>query len=194
MRSSSFSDVSDLGRRATLGILVTSIAAAVVNPAIAASLPPLSAVFTRLHPSIAPPALPITNASGGQQTLAEYRGKGVVLNICTTWCPPCRAELPTLDRLAKAVAPDGIVVLPVSIDRGGLKVVERFYRQHQITCLPILLDPNGRIVAAFNAPGTPTTAIINRQGRMVALVEGAAQWDAPASAALLCHTLGSPEG
>lgn len=130
------------------------------------------------------------NATGKIQTLAEYRGKGVVLNVWATWCLPCRAEMPALDRLAVLAAPDGIVVLPISIDTGGLKAVRKFDADNHIAHPPILLDPEGHLAAALQAPGVPTTVIVNRTGLIAGRVEGPVNWDAPASIALLRDLVG----
>lgn len=156
----------------------------------AAALPPLSQRLVRSRPPVPPPPLHFETAAGKTQTLADYRGKGIILNIWATWCLPCKAEMPALDRLAAAVAKSGIVVLPVSIDAGGLKKVRQFYAANHIAHLPILLDPKGEIVAALKAPGIPTTVIVNRKGLIAGHVEGGVQWDAPASIALLRQLVG----
>jgi hypothetical protein len=63
--------------------------------------------------------------------------------------------------------------------------VTGWYQQHGITGLPVLLDPKGALARAFNARGIPTTVVINAQGQVVARLEGAADWSAPAAAALI---------
>jgi len=182
-----------LGRRAALGSVGAGIASFLVRPARAYTLPPLSAVLSRLPRPKAAPVVHFMTAKGQQRTLADYRGKGLVLNVWATWCPPCRAELPTLNRLSKIVAPDGIDVLPISIDSGGRKAVTQYYADHHIKHLPILLNPSGGIDTALNVPGTPTTFLIDRQGRITGFVEGAADWDAPASVTLLRQMIGQAE-
>jgi thiol-disulfide isomerase/thioredoxin len=109
----------------------------------------------------------------------------MVVNMWATWCAPCVVELPSLDALAKALAPQDIAVLPLSSDRGGAAAVESWYRQHGITGLPVLLDPKGALARAFNARGIPTTVVINASGRVVARLEGAADWGSPAAQALI---------
>ncbi len=127
------------------------------------------------------PAVPIsfTDAGGAAHQIGEFAGRGVVLNLWATWCVPCVAELPALAKLAAQVAGDGIVVLPLSSDRGGAAVVERFYRSHAIAGLGIWLDPQGSAGRALSARGVPTTLIIDRAGRERARLEGAADWAAP---------------
>lgn len=178
------------GRRTVVGVLGTLLASSLARLAHATTLPLLPRVLARASPPIPPPVMQFMNATGKIQTLAEYRGKGVVLNVWATWCLPCRAEMPALDRLAVLAAPDGIVVLPISIDTGGLKAVRKFDADNHIAHLPILLDPEGHLAAALQAPGVPTTVIVNRTGLIAGRVEGPVNWDAPASIALLRDLVG----
>ena len=120
--------------------------------------------------------LQFTTADGAARTLADYAGKGVVLNMWATWCVPCVRELPSLDALAKLVAGDGIVVLPVSSDHGGAAAVQRFYQDHGIVNLPVLLDPMGEMSRGLNVRGIPTTLLIDKAGQEVGWLEGSADW------------------
>ena len=180
-----------IGRRAALAGLGVALLAGQPRPARADALPLLPTVLRRLLPLEPAPTVPFTTGAGQSRTLAAWRGDGVVLNLWATWCLPCKAEMPALDRLAQIVAASRIVVLPVSIDTGGRKAVVTFYRKNRIAHLPVLLDPEGRMVTALKAPGVPTTVIIDRQGRMVGRVEGPVQWDAPSSVALLRKLVGA---
>jgi hypothetical protein len=87
--------------------------------------------------------------------------------------------MPALDRLAKTLAPERILVLPLSSDRGGLPVVQAFYERTNVTTLGIWLDPRGSASRSLRARGLPTTLIIDRSGRESARLEGDAAWDAP---------------
>jgi thiol-disulfide isomerase/thioredoxin len=154
----------------------------------AAALQPLSS----LHP-IAPPSPPADigweTADGTHKTLADYGGRGVVLNLWATWCVPCVAEMPALDELARMVANDGIDVLPLSSDRGGVPVVEKFYAAREIKTLPVLLDPQSAASRALGLRGIPTTLVIDRKGRELGRLEGGAAWDDPAAVTLLRQML-----
>ncbi len=180
-----------IGRRAALAGLGGGLLSGLALPARAGTLPLLPAALRRLVPPEPAPKAPFTTGAGQTRNLAAWRGDGVVLNLWATWCLPCKAEMPALDRLARIVAAAGIVVLPVSIDTGGRKAVVTFYRENRIAHLPVLLDPEGRMVTALKAPGVPTTVIIDRQGRMVGRVEGPVQWDASSSVALLRKLVGA---
>jgi peroxiredoxin len=129
-----------------------------------------------IDPGVTLPAFRFFTANNTVRTLADYRGRGVVLNLWATWCGPCVAELPTMDRLAATLAPDGIVVLPVSSDIGGAGAVRAFYDSHDIEHLPILLDPGGAITQAWQVPGIPVTVIFDREGHPRARLVGGADW------------------
>jgi thiol-disulfide isomerase/thioredoxin len=125
------------------------------------------------------PEISFTNAEGRAHTLADFAGRGLVINLWATWCPPCVAEMPALDRLAAALERENIVVLPLSSDRGGLAVVQPFYERVGLRRLGIWLDARGAATRALGARGLPTTLIVDRGGRERARLEGDAAWDAP---------------
>ncbi|WP_376087124.1 TlpA family protein disulfide reductase [Roseomonas sp. CCTCC AB2023176] len=123
------------------------------------------------------PAIAFTDAAGARTDLSAFAGKGVLLNLWATWCAPCVAEMPALDRAATALEPEGIVVLPLSSDRGGKGQVEPFYGRVGIRHLGIWLDERAAATRALGARGLPTTILIGRDGRERARLEGAAEWD-----------------
>jgi thiol-disulfide isomerase/thioredoxin len=133
-----------------------------------------------VKPPQPPPAFTFTAADGTVHRLDEFQGHGMVLNLWATWCVPCVAELPSLDALSGELAPDDIAVLPLASDRGGAGVVERFYGEHHISRLPVLLDPKGAAARAWGVKGIPTTYIINKDGLEVARLEGGANWSGAA--------------
>ena len=118
------------------------------------------------------------DAEGRQHGISEFAGFGVVVNFWATWCPPCVAELPALSRLAELVRPDRILVLPLSVDRGGVAKVDSYFRTNGIKGLQVLVDPHGEASRLVGARGLPTTLIIDRAGRERARLEGAADWAA----------------
>ncbi|WP_419758872.1 TlpA disulfide reductase family protein [Acidisoma sp.] len=136
-----------------------------------------------MPPGATLPAFQFFTADNQPRTLADYRGRGVVLNLWATWCGPCVAEMPTLDTLAAAVSADDIVVLPVSSDAGGAASVRAFYDGHDIDHLPVLLDPGGAVTQAWQVPGIPVTVIFDRSGHPRARLIGGADWSTPAAVA-----------
>lgn len=138
-----------------------------------------------------PPAdVTFLSDSGQEHRLSDFSGHGLVVNLWATWCMPCVAEMPALQTLAATLKPDGILVLPLSSDRGGLAVVKRFYDSHGITGLPIWLDPRGDAARAWGARGLPTTMVLDRTGHEKARLEGGAAWDSTALVAAVRGLVG----
>ncbi|MBR0681079.1 TlpA family protein disulfide reductase [Roseomonas eburnea] len=136
------------------------------------------------------PDLTFTDAQGKAHGIADFAGRGLVINLWATWCPPCVAEMPALDRLAAALAREAILVLPLSSDRGGAPVVQAFYERARLQSLGIWLDPRGAAARALGARGLPTTVIVDRRGRERARLEGDAAWDTPEFVALIRRLAG----
>jgi len=173
-------------RSALAGLL--ALAAAV--PTRAAARPPLAGQMTKftLHPSPRPaPAAAFKTRDGQPTSLAELRGRVLLVNYWATWCTPCVAEMPSLDRLEAALGGDGFAVVPVSSDRAGLRVVEPFYAKAGLARLPIYLDQDMKFTRASGVRALPTTLLIDRGGREVGRMEGEAAWDAPEAQALMRH-------
>ncbi len=149
------------------------------------------AVMVPADPPAPPPEAGFTDAGGEVRHLSDFAGKGLVVNLWATWCVPCVAEMPALQALAGTLAGDGILVLPLSSDRGGAEVVKKFYAGHGITSLPVWLDPKGDLARAWGARGLPTTLIIDRQGRERGRLEGAIDWTAPETLAAIRKLVGA---
>lgn len=134
---------------------------------------------------IAAPPLKFTDAKGRALSLSDYAGHVLVVNLWATWCGPCVDEIPSLATLAAQNQPAGGLVLPISIDSDGAQAVSPFYTSHQITNLPILLDPDGNNLDVLDTDGVPVTLIINAEGKLVGRLDGAANWNTPRIQALL---------
>ncbi len=105
--------------------------------------------------------LNFTDEQGRSRSSAEFEGKVVVLNIWATWCVPCRREMPALDRLQGTLGGPDLTVVPISIDRGGLETVTKFYAGIGIRYLPKYIDGSGQAVRVLAAMGLPTTLILD---------------------------------
>ena len=156
----------------------------------AAELDPLSQVLKLVSPPVRLPDIAFQTADGTLHHLSDFKGHGMVVNLWATWCAPCVAELPALSTLSHALAPQDIAVLPLSSDRGGAKAVRAFFDAHDITGLPVLLDPKGAATEAWGAAGIPVTVIIDRNGMERARLEGPADWATPEAAALVRRLVG----
>ncbi|MCZ6607411.1 MAG: TlpA disulfide reductase family protein [Alphaproteobacteria bacterium] len=123
--------------------------------------------------------VPFVEGADTARTIADYRGRAVVLNFWATWCAPCVREMPSLDRLQAAVSGEGIEVLTLSEDRGGAPVIKRFYKKHGIRNLPVLVDKRGEVLRKMRVRGLPTTLLVapgvdekGRRGRGVGFAGG----------------------
>jgi thiol-disulfide isomerase/thioredoxin len=131
------------------------------------------------------PALSFVDASGKTLSLDDFKGKVVLLNLWATWCAPCVEEMPALDRLQEKLGGDGFTVLALAMDRQGRPLVEPFLEKLGVKNLPMYLDPSGNATRALKARGLPTTVLIDRDGKEIGRLEGAAAWDSVAAAAFL---------
>ena len=133
--------------------------------------------FDLLDPPRPLPELRFVDGEGRPLTLADFRGKVILLNIWATWCIPCLREMPTLDRLeAKLGGPDFQVVV-LSIDTAGVAVVKKFYKALKLKALGIYVDKTTRARVALGIAGIPTTLLIDRRGREIGRYAGPAEWD-----------------
>ncbi|HKO27394.1 MAG TPA: TlpA disulfide reductase family protein [Solirubrobacteraceae bacterium] len=110
--------------------------------------------------------LPILGGSGSR-SLAEFRGKVVVVNVFASWCPPCLAEAPMLEREEQQIAKDNATILGVTYQDNSSDS-ESFVQQHHIS-YPVVRDVTGKFSRAYGVNGVPETFVINRQGKIVAL-------------------------
>jgi thiol-disulfide isomerase/thioredoxin len=130
------------------------------------------------------PATAFEDPDGGPVTLADFRGKPVLLNLWATWCAPCVAEMPTLDRLAAREA-DRLHVLTVSQDLEGREKVEAFFAKQGYRNLETWLDPQMALMTQLEAGTLPTTILYDSQGREVWRVVGMEDWESGRAAALI---------
>ncbi len=125
------------------------------------------------------PELHFVDGDGRPMTLADLKGRAVLLNLWATWCVPCRKEMPSLDRLQAKLGGPGFQVLPLSIDRKGMDVVKPFYDELGLKSLGKYVDQSGKAASVLGAQGVPTTLLIDRDGLEVGRASGAAEWDSP---------------
>jgi thiol-disulfide isomerase/thioredoxin len=128
-------------------------------------------------PRLTPP-ISFEDGQGQKRSLADFKGKVVVLNIWATWCVPCRREMPALDRLQAELGGPDFAVVPLSIDRNGVEAINKFYSEIGIRNLPMYVDASGKAIRELGAVGLPTTLILDRAGQEMARVVGPLEWDA----------------
>lgn len=126
------------------------------------------------------PPFSLPALSGGTLALADLRGQVVVLNLWASWCPPCRAEMPALQRAYADYRERGVIVLAVNAtDQDSLEDAAAFVRQNGLT-FPVLLDERGEVSRLYLLRSLPTTFFIGRDGLIREVVVGG-----PMSEALL---------
>lgn len=125
-------------------------------------------------------------------SLADYRGKVVLLNVWATWCPPCRIEMPAMQRLHEKLAGTDFHIVAVSVDGDAFHPegsqdpagIMKFATDMGLT-FDILHDPSGAIRSAYQTTGVPESFLIDRDGVIVKKVIGAAEWDGPVNETLV---------
>jgi thiol-disulfide isomerase/thioredoxin len=132
------------------------------------------------------PGTPFEDPEGQPVSLADFRGKPLLLNLWATWCAPCVAEMPTLDALA--FREEGkLQVLTVSEDLDGREKVEAFLAERRFRDLDSWLDPKMELMAALGVTTLPTTILFDAEGREVWRVTGGEDWMGEEARALLAE-------
>jgi peroxiredoxin len=136
--------------------------------------------FDQYKKAVVKPGLPAPNFTlpgldGKMVSLTDYKGKVVFLNIWATWCPPCREEMPSMEKLYNELKGDGFEILAISIDVLGATVVAPFMKEYRLS-FPALLNPAGTIQRLYWATGIPESFIIDKNGIIVKKIIGARDW------------------
>ncbi len=131
------------------------------------------------------PEIPFFGGDGKIYTLADFRGKVVLLNFWATWCPACIVEMPQLDRLQARLGGKDFMVLTLSQDGGGIPVVKRFLKKRNLPNLPVFIDRNRRLGTAFKQDLLPTTILLDAEGRELGRIIGPVEWDSPKAMAFI---------
>jgi peroxiredoxin len=160
-----------------------------VVPGLTAAQPKDSDPFKALElirPSRVQPAKEFTapTPDGKSLRLSDSKGKVVFLNFWATWCPPCREEMPAMERLYQRYKDKGLVVLALSIDVEGAPVVIPFVKEHNFS-FPVGLDPKMTVADKYGVRALPSTFLVDRKGNLAAMAIGPRQWDGKSAHALI---------
>ncbi len=121
------------------------------------------------------PALVLTDIKGVKHDIRDYRGKPVIINFWATWCPPCRRELPSMNRAWGKIKDEGIAMLAVGVGEDKDSVVD-FMTDYPID-FTVLLDSQAEVSAHWPVVALPTTFVLDKQGRLVYRAIGGREWD-----------------
>lgn len=125
------------------------------------------------------------------RTLADYKGKTVLMNFWATWCNPCVKEMPSLNKLQAAMDKEKFLVLPLSLDGPSRPKVKPFYAEKKLDHLGIYFDKGRKSMKVFDVGILPTSILVDAQGRELGRLEGEAEWDTPEALALMKAATGS---
>jgi len=114
--------------------------------------------------------------AGGSLSLAELRGRVVLVNFWATWCEPCESEMPAMERLYGALAGEDFELVAVAIDDAEADV-QTFQDEYRLS-FPIVLDLDQTVYGAYQTMGVPESLLIDREGRIVERYVGPREWDA----------------
>jgi thiol-disulfide isomerase/thioredoxin len=126
---------------------------------------------------------------GSQTSLAAFAGKTLLVNLWATWCVPCRAEMPALDRLQGELGGDGFSVVAINVDVQNPERARAFLDEIGVSRLAFYADPSLAILKEFRrrglALGLPTTILVDGEGCRIGGIEGPAAWDSDEAKALV---------
>ena len=156
----------------TVILLVTGISHA-------ESVPPLTHKLTAVNKSIMAPALRLKNMDEEIIDIKDLRGKVIIINFWATWCPPCRREMGSLERLHLATKDKNVVILAVNIGEDIDTVFPFLGTIEPSPSFPIIFDPNADSMKLWNVSGLPTTYIIKPDGTIAYRAVGGREFDHP---------------
>ncbi len=125
------------------------------------------------------PDFTLKDLKGNQVTLKNFKGRVVFLNFWATWCPPCRREMPSMERLYKQLKDRDFTMLAVDMQESE-KPVKAFMSEFSLS-FPALLDRNGDISSLYGIVGLPSTYIIDREGKIIGKAVGPRDWSSQES-------------
>ena len=136
----------------------------------------------KVAPARDPVKINLNDVNGNRVSIADFEGKIVFLNFWTTWCPTCRIEMPSMEKLHQKLQHKKFAMVTVNLQESAAKV-KAFFEEYKLT-FTALLDSNGEVGVSFGIRAIPTTFILDRTGRIIGRVNGPREWDSKVSIAL----------
>ncbi len=148
------------------------------------------------------PDFEVKNLDGGVARLSDHSGEVVLVNIWATWCPPCRTEMPSMERLYQKLGDEEFEIMAVSVDAelglldaaGEVGGDVRAFADSLGLTFPMLHDPSGDIQRLYRTSGLPETFLIGRDGIIYKWVAGGTEWDAAEHTEMIQRLLAAPRG
>ena len=135
--------------------------------------------FTFADKRLVVPESPFFDEEGTELSLADFRGRVVLVNLWATWCAPCLEEMPRLDLLQEHMASGEFQVVAISVDKAGLEKSRQFLDDLGVEHLDLYSDPRMKLNFTLSVYGLPTTLLLDREGREIGRLTGTADWDGP---------------
>jgi thiol-disulfide isomerase/thioredoxin len=143
--------------------------------------------ITQLPPTAVPLDIGLQDVNGMTVKLSDFKGKIMFLNFWATWCPPCRFEMPAMEKLHKKLKNKDFVMLAVDLQEPAA-VVKKYFKKHKLTFMS-LMDTDGEVSGLFGVRSIPTTFILDKEGRIIGGAVGAREWNGQESVALFEHLI-----
>ena len=121
----------------------------------------------------------------------HYRGSVTLLNVWATWCEPCRTEMPAMEQVYQALAPEGFKIAAVSIDEGSPDDVRAYGRELGLS-FDLLQDRSNRVAQLYQTTGVPESFLLNRQGIIIKRLIGPQDWNSPVNRGLIERLMKEP--
>ncbi len=144
-----------------------------------------------------PPEVSFLDPSGKPVTLADFKGRAVLVNLWATWCAPCRHEMPSLDRLQAELGGPDFEVVAINIDTRNLERPKTWLQEAGVGRLAYYADPQARILQVLqrsgHVVGLPTTILVDAAGSELGTLKGPADWSGPDALRHVRAALGRPQ-
>jgi thiol-disulfide isomerase/thioredoxin len=136
----------------------------------------------KVPPTKDPVRINLKDLNGNNISLSDFNGKIVFLNFWTTWCPTCRIEMPSMEKLQQKFKNKDFAMVTINLQESASQV-KAFFEEFKLT-FTALLDSNGEVGASFGIRAIPTTYILDKTGRIIGLANGPREWDSKEAIAL----------
>lgn len=144
--------------------------------------------FFPTQPPVLLPPLGFLDEQRQKKTLADFRGRFVLLTLWATWCAPCVVEMPLLNGLQKDLGA-AVEIVPLAVRSGDAVRVRKFYAEEKIDTLPLYTDAPGVSLYGLGEHGIPVSVVIDPEGRDVGRFRGAVNWSGKEARSFLRHAL-----
>ena len=139
--------------------------------------------LTKLDDAPSPPDFLLNDLDGNQYQLSDYRGQVVIINFWATWCPPCRDEMPSMQRAWEQLEKEGIFMLGINVGEDE-DTIFQFTADYPVE-FPLLMDSDSSVINQWPVRGLPTTFVVDPNGQIVYRAIGGREWDEPELLALV---------